>query len=199
MAKALIVDGHAIVRRAVKEVLKKAFPFVESEESPGGQDVLREICGFPWALVIIDIHLPGQNAIEIIRKAKARCGMTPIIVFSMYPARQYATRAFRAGAIAYLSKDRSLSDLIDTIGTALGVRRRQKRQEQETGCQSTRLSSREGQVLRLFAQGFSRSQIANQLQIKERTVSTYKTQLIQKLDLRNFAELIHYAIQEGIN
>jgi DNA-binding NarL/FixJ family response regulator len=197
MAQALVVDAHAIVRKAVKEVLKKAFPFIGIKEFEGGQNLLREICGFPWALVMMDIHLPGQNAIEIIKKAKARCPMTPIIVFSMYSDKQYATRAFSAGAVAYLSKDRSLDDLIDTVGTVLQVRRSQKREE-ATERQPAMLSGREVQVLKLFAQGLSRSQIAKELRIKERTVSTYKTQLIQKLELRNFADLIHYAIEEGI-
>ncbi len=198
MTQALIVDGHAIVRKAVKEVLKTAFPFIGVKESSGEQDLLREICGFSWDLVMMDIYLPGQNAIEIIKEAKVRCPKTPIIVFSLYSERQYATRAFRAGAVAYLSKDRSLDDLINAVGTALGVRRPLRRQV-ASECQPTLLSGREGEVLKLLAQGLSRKEIAKQLNIKERTVSTYKTQLIQKLELRNFAELIHYAIEEGIN
>jgi DNA-binding NarL/FixJ family response regulator len=197
IVQALLVDPHPIVRKAVKEVLKTAYPFIRIKEFSGGQDLLREICGFGWAFVIMDIHLPDQNAIGIIKKAKARCPMTPIIVFSMYPETQSANRALRAGALAYLSKDRSVDDLIDTVGSALGVRQPQRCQE-ATGSQHTILSRREVQVLKLFAQGLSRSEMAKKLRISEKTVSTYKSQLVQKLELRNFAELIHYALGEGI-
>jgi DNA-binding NarL/FixJ family response regulator len=197
MAQALLVDPHPIVRKAVKEVLKTAYPFIRMKEFSGRQDLLSEICGFAWAFVIMDIHLPDQNAIEIIKKAKARCPMTPIIVFSMYPKRQSATRALRAGALAYVSKDRPVDDLIDAVGSALGVRQPQRCQE-ATGSQHTILSRREVQVLKLFAQGLSRREMAKKLRICEKTVSTYKSQLIQKLELRNFAELIHYALGEGI-
>jgi DNA-binding NarL/FixJ family response regulator len=195
--EALLVDTHAIVRKAVKEVLRTAFPCIGIKESSGGQDLVGEICGFPWAFVMMDIHLPGQNAIEIIKMAKSCCPMTPIIVFSTYSERQYATRALRAGAVVYLSKDRSLDDLIDAVRLALDVRRPQKRLD-ATVCKPTMLSRREREVLKLFAQGLSRKEIAKRLSIKERTVSTYKTQLFEKLDLRNFAELINYAIEEGI-
>ena len=197
-AQALLVDAHPIVRKAVKQVLQTAFPLICVKESSGGNDVVGQICGYPWALVIMDIHLPGQNGIEIIKKAKASCPMTPIIVFGTYSERQYAARAFRAGAIAYLSKDRSLDDFINTVRTAFDRRQPQKRRE-ATGSESMVLSDREVQVLKLFVKGLSRREIARELKIKERTVSTYKTQIIEKLDLRNFAELIHYAIEEGIN
>lgn len=198
MAQALLVDAHPIVRKAVKQVLQTAFPFLGVKESSGGNDVVRDICGYPWALVIMDINLPGQNGIAIIKKAKTSCPMTPIMVFGTYSERRYAARAYRAGAIAYLSKDRSIDHFINTVGTVL-ERRQPKKLREGTGSESTVLSDRELQVLKLFAKGLSRREIARKLKIKERTVSTYKTKLIEKLDVGNFAELIHYAIEEGIN
>lgn len=198
MAQALLVDAHPIVRKAVKQVLQTAFPFLGVKESSGGNDVVREICEYPWALVIMDINLPGQNGIAIIKKAKASCPMTPIMVFGTYSERRYAARAHRAGAIAYLSKDRSIDHFINTVGTVLDWQKPKARRE-VTVSESTVLSDRELQVLKLFAKGLSRREIARELKIKETTVSTYKTKLIEKLDLRNFAELIHYAIEEGIN
>ena len=196
MPQVLLVDAHPIVRKALKEVLQTALPFIGIKDSSGGGELVREICGYPWALVVMDIHLPGQNGIEVIKKAKACCPVTPIIVFGTYSERQYADHALRAGAINYLSKDRSVCDLIDTVRTTLHGGQSKKRRE-STGSKSI-LSEREVQVLRLFAKGLSRTEIAQQLKIKERTVSTYKTKLIEKLDLRNFAELIRYAIAEGI-
>ena len=198
MAQALFVDAHPIVRKAVKQVLQTAFPFLAVKESSGGNDVVREICGYSWALVIVDINLPGQNGIDIIKKAKASCQNTPIMVFGSYSERRYAARSFRAGAIAYVSKDCSIDHFINTVGRLL-ERRQPKMRREATGYESTILSDREAQVLRLFAKGLSRREIARDLKIKERTVSTYKTKLIEKLDLRNFAELIRYAIEEGMN
>lgn len=198
MAQALLVDAHPIVRKAVKQVLQTAFPFLGVKESSGGNDVVREICGYPWALVIMDINLPGQNGIAIIKKATASCPMTPIMVFGTYSEIRYAARAHHAGAIAYLSKDRSIDHFINTVRTVLDWQQPKARRE-VTRSESTVLSDRELQVLKLFAKGLSRREIARELKIKETTVSTYKTKLIEKLDLRNFAELIHYAIEEGIN
>jgi DNA-binding NarL/FixJ family response regulator len=198
MAQTLLVDPHPIVRKAIKQVLQTAFPFLGVKEFADGNDVVREICAYPWALVIMDINLPGQNGIEIIKKAKASCPMTPVLVFGTYSERRYAARAYRAGAIAYLSKDCSLDHFINTVRTVLDKRQPQKRRD-DTRSKSTVLPDREVQVLRLFVKGLSRKEIARALKIKDRTVSTYKTKLIEKLDLRSFAELIHYAIEEGIN
>jgi len=196
--QALFVDAHPIVRKAVRQVLQTAFPFLRVKESSGDNDVVREICGYPWALVIMDINLQGQDGIEIIKKAKASCPPTPIMVFGTYSERRYAARASRAGAIAYVSKDCSMDHFISRVA-ALLEKRQPKMRREVTGFESTVLSDREAQVLRLFAKGLSRKQIARDLKIKERTVSTYKTKLIEKLDVQNFAELIRYAIEEGIN
>ena len=196
MIQALVVDAHPIVRKAVKEVLQTAFPFIDIKDSSGGDEVIQEVCGHPWAFVVLDIHLPGQNGINILKNAKACCPLIPIIVFSTYSERQYAARALRAGAIAYLSKDRSIRDLVDTVRTTLSGGQAKKRQEATRSQPS--LSDRELQVLRLFAKGFSRKEIAKQLRIKEITVSTYKAKLLHKLDLQNFSELIRYAIEEGL-
>jgi DNA-binding NarL/FixJ family response regulator len=198
MAQALLMDAHPIVRKAIKQVLQTAFPFLGVKEFSDGNDVVREICAYPWALVVMDINLPGKNGLHILREAKARCPGTPIIVFSLFPEDRYAARAYRAGAIAYLSKNSSLDHFINTVGTVLDRRQPKKRRE-STVSESTVLSDREVQVLRLFVKGLSRKEIARALKIKERTVSTYKTKLIEKLDLRSFAELIDYAIEEGIN
>ena len=81
--------------------------------------MLQEICGQPWAFVVLDINLPGQNGLDIIKKTKARQPDIPIIVFSLYSERQYAARALRAGAVAYLSKERPPRDLIETVKTVL--------------------------------------------------------------------------------
>ncbi|HKU53316.1 MAG TPA: response regulator transcription factor, partial [Nitrospira sp.] len=102
MKQALVVDDHPIVRDSIKELLQRAFPSVTVMDSSGGNGLLEEVCGTPWVFVVLDINLPGQNGLDIIKQTKVRRPDIPIIVFSLYSERQYAARALRAGAVAYL-------------------------------------------------------------------------------------------------
>jgi DNA-binding NarL/FixJ family response regulator len=196
MKQALVVDDHPIVRDGIKELLQRAFPSVVIKDSSGADGVLQEICGQSWAFVVLDINLPGQNGLDIIKKTKASQPDIPIIVFSLYSERQYAARALRAGAIAYLSKERPPRDLIETVKTALegGPIKRPR----EVMVSQPVLSDREVQVLALFVRGMSRKEISQELNINEKTVSTYRARLLHKLDVKNLVELIRYAVEEGL-
>lgn len=196
MRQALVVDDHPIVREGVKDLLQRAFPSIEIKDSSGSDGVLTELCGHPWAFVVLDINLPGQNGIDIIKKAKTACPAIPIIVFSLYLERQYAARALRAGAVAYLSKDRSPRDLVDAVRTTLEGRPVKK--PPEAIIAQPLLSDREVQVLGLFVRGMSRKEIASALTVSEKTISTYRARLLHKLDVRNDVELIRYAVEEGL-
>src|SRR5690348_14858181 len=119
MKHALVVDDHPIVREGVRELLQSAFPSIAVKASSGHQGVLEEVCGHPWAFVVLDIGLPGHNGIDIIKHAQACSPTIPIVVFSVFAEDQYAARALRAGASAYLSKDRSPLDLVNAVKMAL--------------------------------------------------------------------------------
>lgn len=196
MKQALVVDDHAIVREGVRDLLQRAFPSLLIKDSPGSDGVLKEVCEYPWAFVVLDINLPGQNGLDIIKKAKSCCPGIPIIVFSLYSERQYATRALRAGAIAYLSKDRSPRDLLDVVTMALEGKPVKK--PREAMVSQPVLSDREVQVLGLFVKGMSRKEISQALSISEKTISTYRARLFHKLGVRNVVELIRYAVEEGL-
>jgi DNA-binding NarL/FixJ family response regulator len=196
MKQALVVDDHPIVREGVRDLLQRAFPSLLIKDSPGSDGVLKEVCEYPWAFVVLDINLPGQNGLDIIKKAKSCCPGIPIIVFSLYPERQYAARALRAGAIAYLSKDRSPRDLIDVVTMALEGKPVKK--PREAMVSQPVLSDREVQVLGLFVKGMSRKEISQALSISEKTISTYRARLFHKLGVRNVVELIRYAVEEGL-
>ncbi len=196
MKQALVVDDHPIVREGVRDLLQRAFPSLLIKDSPGSDEVLKEVCEYPWAFVVLDINLPGQNGLDIIKKAKSSCPDIPIIVFSLYSERQYAARALRAGAIAYLSKDRSPRDLIDVVTMALEGKPVKK--PREAMVSQPVLSDREVQVLGLFVKGMSRKEISQALSISEKTISTYKARLFHKLGVRNVVELIRYAVEEGL-
>ena len=196
MKQALVVDDHPIVREGVRDLLQRAFPSLLIKDSPGSDGVLKEVCEYPWAFVVLDINLPGQNGLDIIKKAKSCCPGIPIIVFSLYSERQYAARALRAGAIAYLSKDRSPRDLIDVVTMALEGKPVKK--PREAMVSQPVLSDREVQVLGLFVKGMSRKEISHALSISEKTISTYRARLFHKLGVRNVVELIRYAVEEGL-
>jgi DNA-binding NarL/FixJ family response regulator len=162
--QALLVDDHPIIRDSLKQLLQKTFPSILIRVSSGTDSVLEEICSYPWAFVTLDINLPGQNGLHIIRKIQTCCPQIPIIVFSLFSENQYRLRALRAGAAAYVSKSRSTFELVEVIKSVLGGRN--KRREPTT---QVLLSTREIEVLRLLAKGLDREEIAKVLGINEKT------------------------------
>jgi DNA-binding NarL/FixJ family response regulator len=196
MRRVLIVDDHPVVRDGIRDLLQKAFPSIEATVSAGGPGLLEEVCGSSWALVVLDINLPGQNGLDIIRRAKVRCPNVPIIVFSLYSERQYAARALRAGAVAYISKERPPADLLKTMTAILEGKPVSK--PREVLVAQPLLSDREVQVLGLLVRGLDPKEIAQELKISEKTVSTYRARLFQKLEVKNTVELVRYALDEGL-
>jgi DNA-binding NarL/FixJ family response regulator len=196
MKQALVIDDHPIVRKGIRELLQGAFPFIDIHESSGGEGVVEELCGSSWAFVLLDINLVEKNGLEILKRTNARRRGLPIIVFSLHSETQYAARAFRAGAVAYVSKTSPPEHLLETVRAVLEGSINVKT-VRDTGSQPI-AAGREGQVLRLLVKGMTRKEISRTLGVKESTVSTYKTRLIRKFDVQNQAELVRYAVQEGL-
>ena len=196
MKEALVVDDHPIVCDGVRELLGKAFPSVVVKGSSGNHDAVKEICAAPWAFVVLDINLAGQNGIDIIKHVKRCCPKIPIVVFSLFPEKQYAARAMRAGAVAYVCKDRSPTDLVNVVRMTLEGKAVKK--PPQAVISQPLLSDREAEVLRLFVKGLNRQEIAQSLKISEKTVSTYRARLFSKLQARNIVELVRYAVAEGL-
>jgi DNA-binding NarL/FixJ family response regulator len=190
---ALIVDDHPIVRGGLKELLEKSFPDIRVTEFDGSTSVVNKICRGNWAFVVLDINLPERNGLDILKAVKAAGNPVPIVVFSLYSKEQYAARALRAGAKAYLSKDSPPQDLVDTIKTVLTGGR------VKLSYSSARpvLSDREVQVLSFLTKGMSRKEIAHMLSIHEKTVSTYRARILVKLNAHTLVDLIRYAAEEG--
>ncbi len=195
MRDALLIDDHPIVRKGISGLLEQSFPDITVTESVGGPSVLDEICKQPWAFVVLDMNLPGQNGLDILKKAKVNRPDVPIIVFSLYSEEQYAARALRAGAKAYISKDRPPLDLVDAIKTVL---KGGHVESPSTTLPRAELSDREVQVLSLLTKGMTRKEIARYLHIHEKTVSTYRARLLHKLHMHTIVDLIRYAAEEGL-
>ena len=165
--QALLVDDHPIIRDSLKQLLQKSFPSILIRVSTGTASALEEICSYPWTFVTLDINLPGQNGLQIIRKIQACCPQIPIIVFSLYSENQYRPRALRAGAVGYVPKEESPLKLVEVIKSVL----RGKTQASEKVIRIV-LSPRETEILTLLAKGMNRQEIAQTLTIDEKTVST---------------------------
>ena len=189
--QALIVDDHPIIRESLKQLLQQTFPSLLIHESTGTDGVLEEICSYPWTFVTLDINLPGQNGLQIIKRIQTCCPRTPLIVFSLFAEDGYRARALRAGAAA--SKDRSPLELVKVIKTVLRGDRKTIGLHAEIV-----LSNREAEVLRLLARGMSRQDIAQTLGLSEKTVTTYRTRLLEKLNARTTVDLIRFAADEGL-
>ena len=194
--QALVVDDHPILRNGVKDLLQTSFPFLIIKASPGSIDLLEIISRRPWAFVVLDINLPGQNGIDIIKQIRLRCPSVSIIVFSHYPEKQYATRSLRAGASAYISKESQPKELVRAVKSVLSASPSRRLPDQRA--LKPHLSNREVQVLSLLVKGMSRKEISEALCIDETTVSTYRFRLFTKLEVRNNIELLRYAMEERL-
>jgi DNA-binding NarL/FixJ family response regulator len=193
MQQALVVDDHPIVRDRIRDLLQRNFPSIEIKASAGTGAIVEEVCGTRWAFLVLDISLPGTNGLDLVKQARSRHPDMPVIVFSLRSERQYGVRALRAGATAYLSKDRSPRELVELIKEILGGRQRRKHIDVWPP-----LTDRESQVLALFVKGMRRTEIAEHLGISAKTVSTYQGRILEKLDMHNLMELIRYAVEEGL-
>ena len=191
MKQALVVDDHPLICQTVGSLLQTHFPSLEITTSTGANGVLQEVCRIPWAFVVLDISLPDQSGLHILKQARACCARVPIIIYSAYADRQFADRALRAGAIAYVSKENRTSELVSLVRQILDGNKISR-----PICKRAALSVRERQVLTLLAKGMRRTEIAHELNISGQTVSAHQANLLLKLDLRNVVELVRYALEE---
>ncbi len=190
---ALIVDDHPIVRQGIKSLLEDAFPHVRVTVCDPYTSVVNRICGGNWTFVVLDMNLPQRNGLDILKAVRATGNHVPIVVFSLYAEEQYAARAIRAGANAYVSKDRPPRDLVEAIDISVT---RGGMCVVSAGARPA-LSDREVQVLSLLTKGISRKEIAHLLRISEKTVSSYRARLCLKLNAHSLIDLIRYAAEEG--
>lgn len=203
----LLVDDHGVVRRGILRLLADALPGTEFGEASRAQEAVERAVKEPWDLVILDISLPGRSGLDALKQIAAAKPRMPILVMTMHSEDQYAVRAFRAGASGYITKDCEPNELSAAVRklTSGGKFVTPAVAEKLAGSLSTsaqpahgRLSDRELEVLRLLATGKTVTQIGVELHLSEKTISTYRTRLLEKLGLTTTAELVRYAIQSGL-
>jgi two-component system, NarL family, invasion response regulator UvrY len=202
--KILLVDDHAIVRVGLKQMLTDAFAQVEVTEVGTGQDALANVQAASWDLIILDINLPDTNGLDVLKKLKTLRSGLPVVVLSFHPEEQYAVRALKSGASAYVTKDTAPEELATAIKTVLAGRqyvtatlaeRLEAMPLHAAGKPlHTLLSDRELQVLSMIGGGKSVTEIAVALDLSVKTVSTYRMRLLSKLQLKTTSALIRYAL-----
>ncbi|MBX3331247.1 MAG: response regulator transcription factor [Nitrospira sp.] len=208
MLNILIAEDYPLFRLGVKELLTDGLEAVRVGECDNAHDLFELVRRKKWDVLILDITMPGTTGTEALKHVKKACPTLPVIVLTMHPEDQYAVRMFKAGADAYLTKVSVPEELVTAVKKVVAGGRYvnqslgeklvhllhggHEEQPQEL------LSDREYEVMRLLASGKTVSEIAQHLHLGTTTISTYRARILEKLRLKNNAELMRYAVQQGI-
>lgn len=208
MFRVLIADDHTVVRRGLKQILLEGFPTAEVEEVSDAEELIKKIIQSDWELVISDLSMPGRSGLEAIQQIKQIRPQIPVLILSIHPEEQYAIRVLRAGASGYLSKDMAPDELVNAvqkvmlgkkyITDTIAEKLASVLDQDSSKLPHETLSDREFTVLKLLASGKSVSEIAESMFLSVTTVSTYRTRLLTKMNMKTNADLTLYAIENKL-
>jgi two-component system, NarL family, invasion response regulator UvrY len=208
MAKVLIADDHALVRAGLRQFLEQDPQVTEIGEAVSGSNTLDQLRAKQWDLLLLDIFMPDRSGLDILARVRALHPNTRVLVLSGYPERQYAVSVLRSGANGFLSKESAPEELSKAVRTVLAGKRYVSAALADflvsdldadvTKPIHASLSEREFQTLCKLAAGRSVSQIADELCISVKTVSTYRSRILQKTSFKTNADLTSYALRTGL-
>lgn len=207
MIRVLIADDHPIVRKGLRELVAGEPDMTVAAESGNGLEVLRLIASEPFDMVLLDISMPGISGLEILQRVRPAQPNLPILVLSGFPETELAVRTLRAGASGYLNKEMAPEELVAAIRLVNSGRKYVSPAVAELLASSVSrggspahdlLSDREYQVMILLAKGRTVSEIASEISLSVKTISTYRARILEKMDLKNNAELMLYAIRNNL-
>jgi DNA-binding NarL/FixJ family response regulator len=208
MIRILVADDHAVVREGVKQILAGQNDMIVEDEAENGQETLEKVIRSNCDVVLLDISMPGRSGLETLEEILNLRPKLPVLILSMHPEEQYAVRALRAGASGYLTKASATHELIGAIrkvsqggkyvtaslAEKLAVELDSKADKQR----HEKLSNREYQVMLMLASGKSVGEIAGELCLSVKTVSTYRTRVMDKMGMKKNAELTFYAMNNHL-
>jgi two-component system, NarL family, invasion response regulator UvrY len=199
MARVLIVDDHPVVREGIGRVLTAAMPDLVTGTADGAAQAQEMMERGPWDLVLLDLTLAGDDGTVVLRRLRHSHPEVAVVIISMHPAEQFARRVLQAGAAGYVSKGSDPEELVRAVQAALSGARVVQHEPPRTrtepdGLPHELLSDREYQVLRMIGLGRTVSEIAAELSLSVKTVSTYRARILEKMDMRTSAELMRYVI-----
>ncbi|MFO0567291.1 MAG: response regulator transcription factor [Polyangiaceae bacterium] len=208
MIRTLIADDHALLRRGLRQLLESALPNVDVVEAATRAEASGLVEESSWHLAVLDLSLPDGLGFSLVTELRKRSPRAGIVVLSAHGEKTYATRALRAGANAYVSKDTAERDLLAAVQKALegglwvsaefGEQLAHELVQPRSGAPHEQLSNREMEVLLAIARGMAVGQIAEQMSLSVKTVSTYRARILEKLALANNAELMRYAFDQKL-
>jgi DNA-binding NarL/FixJ family response regulator len=204
----LIADDHAVMRRGLREILAEALPSAAFFEAASGDQVLAFLAKSSVQLLVLDINMPGRSGLDILHDVKHLYHRLPVIMTSPLPAGQFALRCLRAGASAYIDNESASDELALAarkvlaggryVGPALAERLIASFDQPGVVPPHEILSDREHEVLRMIAAGSALTEIAARLHLSVKTVSTYRTRILEKMQMKSNAQLIRYAITNDL-
>ena len=208
MIKVLIADDHAVVRSGLKQILAETSDIVVAGEAVNGREVLQKLEQQHWDVLVLDITMPGRGGLEVLKDIKHLKPELPVLVLSMHAEEQFATRTLKAGAAGYLNKESAPEELVKAIrkvlagGKYVSATQAERMVGELTGdgdkLPHELLSDREYEILCLIASGKTPTEMARELSLSVKTVSTYRARILEKMNLTTNAQLTHYAIKGGL-
>ncbi|MNK05093.1 Response regulator UvrY [compost metagenome] len=208
MIQILIADDHAIIRDGLKQIISFVSNMAVAGEASNGEEVLQKLRALHVDVLVLDMSMPGKSGIALIQQINAIKPDLPILVLSMHQESQYAVQAMRAGASGYITKNTASSQLIEGIrkvaegGTFVSPEISAKLIKQlhkpETDLPHTKLTAREFQIFSMLVEGHSVNDIAKILSLSNKTISTHKAAVLQKMEASTTASLVYYALKHGL-
>jgi len=209
MINILIVDDHLIVREGIKRIINDTPDIKIVAEASSGQEAMDLICENKYDMILLDISMPGLNGLQTLKLIKKYNNKLSVLMLSMHSEEQYAMRSMKAGASGYMTKDTASNQLVKAIrkinngrkfiSTEVAELLATDLYHEEEKDPHENLSDREFEILKMIARGLTTKAIAAELIISPKTVSTYRSRILDKLDLHNNSDLIHYVIDYKLN
>ena len=208
MIKVLVADDHAVVRRGLRQILAETPDILVCGEASTIPEVRGLVHEQRWDVIVLDINMPGGSGIDLVAELKRATPSARVLVLTVYSEDQYAVRAIRAGAAGFLTKESAPEQLIEAVRKIAGGGRYVSTELGEAlasvvagevgGAPHQRLTDREFEVFKRLAVGRTVSQVAQELALSVKTVSTHRTRILKKMEMKTNAELTHYGVKSGI-
>ena len=204
----LLVDDHELIRNGLSRILTEEFPFAKIHEAFNGTDAEKMARKESWDIIIMDMSMPDKTGLDVLKQLRSESIKTPILIISIYSENQYALRVLKSGGNGYITKDSPRNEFINAVKIILAGKKYISSSVAEKLASRFDvdinkelyeiISDRELQVLKLIASGKAVSEIADELSLSIATISTYRHRLLEKMDMKNNAELTHYAINNHL-
>jgi DNA-binding NarL/FixJ family response regulator len=208
MINVLIADDHTVVRQGLKQILSEDPQLSVVGEAADGNEVLTALETLSVDALVLDITMPGRNGLDVLKEVKRKWPTLPVLVLSMHPEDQFAIRILRAGAAGYITKESAPEELVGALrkvcsgGKYVSPQLAEKLAvfigDETTRPQHEKLSDREFEVLRMLALGKTVTEVAEELLLSVKTVSTYRSRVLEKMKMTSNADLTRYALQNGL-